>query len=207
MLVESFPTRDPGPSSSDGRVDSQARLPHASAVDAVVKRPCPLQRARSPPVTKEPPRDWKGPPRDQSLPGTTGTQTRAGMGLSREDISRTRAHRGALCPFHPHFASLTASLDVALYGCHIAVLCAACPRRSVLGTSATVRPRAAGPATSPDTSLCALVCCIAAAAAGPGHLFCCSVPFAGHRPLASAGTCAQASDGGRRLAASPRQMG
>ena len=57
------------------------------------------------------------------------------------------------------------------------------------------------------TSLCALVCCIAAAAAGPGHLVCCSVPFAGHRPLASAGTGAQASDGGRRLAASPRQMG
>ena len=178
-----------------------------SACVDCAKSPCPPWRACSPPVTKEPPRDWKGPPRDQSLPGTTGTQTRAGMGLSREDISRTRAHRGALCPFHPHFASLTASLDVALYGCHIAVVCAACPRRSVLGTSATVRPRAAGPATSPDTSLCALVCCIAAAAAGPGHLVCCYVPFAGHRPLASAGTGAQDSNGGRRLAASPRQMG
>ena len=124
-LVESFPTRGPGPSRSNGRVDSHARHCMPSACVDCAKSPCPPWRACSPPVTKEPPRDWKGPPRDQSLPGTTGTQTRAGMGLSREDISRTRAHRGALCPFHPHFASLTASLDVALYGCHIAVVCAA----------------------------------------------------------------------------------
>ena len=170
--------------------------------------PCPARRASIFPEQNELAEVGRARPAlSRSVTPLGSERAPARKGLSREDISRTRAHRGALCPFHPHFASLTASWDVALYGCHIAVLCAACPRRSVLGTSATVRPRAAGPATSPDTSLCALVCCIAAAAAGPGHLFCCSVPFAGHRPLASAGTCAQASDGGRRLAASPRQMG
>ena len=43
---------------------------------------------------------------------------------------------------------------MALCGCPRAVLCAASPRRSVLGTSPTVRSRAAGPVASLDKDVC-----------------------------------------------------